>query len=75
MKRGTLNAEETLMLLFDFSLRALDDLETQDREGRLTDYQRGLKSIHVEYLEQIQKNWEKAIDVGLDFDIEDTFPV
>ena len=75
MNRGTLNAEETLRLLIDFGLRTLDDLEKQDREGNMTDYQRGLKSVHVEYLEQIQKNWEKASEAGLDFDIEDTFPV
>ena len=75
MNRGTLNAEETLKLLTDFALRALDDLDKQDRNDKLTDYQRGLKSLHVEYLEQIQKNWEKAFEAGLDFDIEDAFPV
>ena len=70
-----MNAEETLKLLIDFAFRALDDLEEQDHDGRLTEYQRGLKSLHVEYLEQIQKNWEKANEAGLDFDIEDAFPV
>ena len=65
------NAEETLKALTETiveNLRELNDLEENP-------FISGEKHAYVECLEIIQDIWEHARQNGLDFDIEDCFPL
>lgn len=65
------NAEETLKALTKTiveNLRELNDLEENP-------FISGEKHAYVECLEVIQEIWEHARQNGLDFDIEDSFPL
>ncbi len=74
--RKKLSAEDTLLLLMDEITTALEELqEEQDEAGGPKDkYVDGAKNAYVTCLEYL-KYWEKAEENGLDFDIEETFPV
>ena len=75
-KRGgpSMSAEEVLQFLIDEGLNSLEDLNQIELNGDLTPFQFGLRTATVAYMEIIQR-WEKAEENGLDFDIEDEFPV
>lgn len=65
------NAEETLKALTETiveNLRELNDLEENP-------FISGEKHAYVECLEIIQEIWEHARQNGLDFDIENRFPL
>ena len=65
------NAEETLKALTETiveNLRELNDLEENP-------FIVGEKHAYVECLEIIQDTWKQARQNGLDFDIEDCFPL
>lgn len=65
------NAEETLKALTETiveNLRELNDLEENP-------FISGEKHAYVECLEIIQDIWDQSRQNGLDFDIEDSFPL
>ena len=65
------NAEEILKALTETilaNLRELNDLEENS-------FISGEKHAYVECLEIIQDTWKQAWQNGLDFDIEDRFPL
>ncbi len=74
--RKKLSAEETLLLLMDEITTSLEELQAvQNEDGRPTNkYVDGAKNAYVTCLEYL-KYWEKAEEYGLDFDIEEIFPV
>ena len=69
------DARQTLLDLIDELKYILDDLQDREYKGRLDMYGEGLKAAYVQMLEFIQQRWEEADSVGLDFDIEDEYPV
>ena len=72
-----LSAEDTLLLIIDEVTTALEELQADQNEngGNPTNqYVDGAKSAFVSCLEYL-KYWEKAEEYGLDFDIEEIFPV
>ena len=74
---GKLSAEDTLLLLMDEITTALEELQAdQNKDGGnpTNKYVDGAKSAYVTCLEYL-KYWEKAEEYGLDFDIEEIFPV
>ena len=76
MYRGKLSAENTLLLLIDEITTALEELQADQNKdgGPINKYEDGAKNAYVTCLEYI-KYWEKAEENGLDFDIEEVFPV
>ncbi len=74
MNRGTLSERDTLLTLIDYILPVLDELEEMDLEGKLDARGYGQKMALVECLEIVQR-WKDAEKIGLDWDIEENFPV
>ena len=74
--QGKLSAEDTLLLLIDQITIALEELQgEQNATGGPKDmFVDGAKNAYVTCLEFV-KQWEKAEENGLDFDIEEIFPV
>ena len=69
------DARETLLDLIDEITLALEDLQQEERRGRLNMYGEGEKTAFVQMLEFIQQRWEESDEQGLDYDIEEVFPV
>ena len=69
------DARETLLDLIDEITLALEDLQQEERRGRLNMYGEGEKTAFVQMLEFIQQRWEESDAQGLDYDIEEIFPV
>ena len=69
-----LNAEETLVAMIDYITVCLEEIASLDEKDLASQFQRGQETALVECLELIQR-WEKASENGLDFNIEETFPV
>ena len=67
-------AKEVLLFLIDEGLETLEQLSEIEAKGLLTPFQFGLKTATVAYLEIIQ-HWEECLENGLDFNIEEVFPI
>lgn len=68
-----LSAENVLELLIHLLTDHIDDLKDYGNvEGEL--YQYGERVAYTECLECIQQ-WEKAAEYGIDFDIEEKYPL
>ncbi len=69
-----MDAERTLSVLID---RITDMLEETVEAGQSLpdDYHMGMRAALVACLEIVQDCWEKAKTRGLDWDIEENFPV
>ena len=63
-------AEEVLETLIDVIETGCDELNAP----RIKYFGLGVKSAYVECLEYIQE-WEKAKEYGLDYEIEDRYPI
>ena len=69
------DARETLLDLIDELTISLEDLQRREECGELDLYGVGIKTAQVQLLELIQQRWEESFEVGLDFDIEERFPI
>ncbi len=69
-----LSAREVLLLLIDEGLYTLDDLNEIEERGSLSEFQFGIRTSTVAFMEILQM-WEESDENGLDFDIEEAFPV
>ena len=69
------DARETLLDFIDEITVSLEELQDSEEAGELNLYGEGAKSVYVEVLEFIQQRWEESEEHGLDFDIEEKFPV
>lgn len=67
-------AEEILTMMMDCLISNLEECEEEEQKGKLSEFAYGSKTAYVEMLELIQR-WEKAEEYGLDWDIEENFPV
>lgn len=67
-----LTAEETIKHLIELVQLNLEELEAATEIDNL--FLHGEKVAYVECLEVLQK-WECAVDLGLDYDIEERFPI
>lgn len=67
-------AEEVLKIMIGFLLEYLDDLYEYNRFYQSHAFQYGQKVAYLDCLIMI-KMWEKAIENGLNFDLEKTYPV
>ena len=65
-------ARETLL---DEITSSLEELQNSEESGELDLYGEGAKAVYVELLEFIQQRWKESEEQGLDFDIEERFPV
>ena len=65
------NAEETLKALTETILATLMELNEMEEDPFIS----GEKHAYVECLEIIQDIWDQSRQNGLDFDIEDSFPL
>ena len=54
---------------------ALEKLQKSEEAGELALYGEGAKAAFVQLLEFIQQRWEEGYNQGLNFDIEERFPV
>ncbi len=70
-----LNSDEMFRYLIDNAFLALEELSAVEKERPLTQFEFGLKTVHVELLETLQNLWEGAEAAGLDWDVEERFPV
>ena len=68
-------ARETLLDLIDEIASSLEELQNSEESGELDLYGEGAKAVYVELLEFIQQRWKESEEQGLDFDIEERFPV
>ena len=68
-------ARETLLDLIDEITSSLEELQNIEESGELDLYGEGAKAVYVELLEFIQQRWKESEEQGLDFDIEERFPV
>ena len=68
-------ARETLLDLIDEITSSLEELQNSEEGGELDLYGEGAKAVYVELLEFIQQRWKESEEQGLDFDIEERFPV
>ena len=68
-------ARETLLDLIDEITSSLEELQNSEESGELDLYGEGAKAVYVELLEFIQQRWRESEEQGLDFDIEERFPV
>ena len=68
-------ARETLLDLIDEITSSLEELQNGEESGELDLYGEGAKAVYVELLEFIQQRWKESEEQGLDFDIEERFPV
>lgn len=77
MKRSmmTADARETLLDLIDEITIALEELQESELRGKLDAYGEGTKAAYVQVLEFIRERWEESEEIGLDFNIEEQFPV
>ena len=77
MKRSmmTADARETLLDLIDEITIALEELQESELRGKLDAYVEGPKAAYVQVLEFIRERWEESEEIGLDFNIEEQFPV
>ena len=77
MKRSMIpvNARQTLVDLIDEITASLEELQKSEEAGELDLYGEGAKAAFVQLLEFIQQRWEEGYDQGLNFDIEERFPV
>ena len=74
MKGRKLSATDVLSFLADECLYTLHELGEVEKKGLLTDRQFGMRMQAVACLEILQQ-WEHADELGLDFNIENSFPV
>ena len=68
-------AKETLLDLIDEITASLEELQKSEEAGELDLYGEGAKAAFVQLLEFIQQRWEEGYNQGLNFDIEERFPV
>lgn len=66
-------SEETLCFLIKQFIKNLDELYSEKPENK--QFVRGEKYAYVECLEYIQEFWEKSEVNGLDFDVEERYPL
>ncbi len=69
------SARETMLDLIDELTISLEELQQREEAGDLDAYCAGIKTAQVQLLEFIQQRWEDSFDEGLDFNIEERFPV
>ena len=74
MKASKLVADDVLKQMIDYITTSLEELEEEYPDGNIPERYLGMKTAYVECLELIQQ-WEKAEENGLDWDIEENFPV
>lgn len=72
-KVKTRGADQLLKVIADRLLAYLNDLK-DCRDAKLTPFECGEKLAYTECLEMLQF-YEKAKDIGLDFNIEERFPL
>ncbi len=70
-----LNAYEMIRYLIDNSLITLEEIADVEKKRDITQFEFGLRTAHVEILEIIESFWDSAKAEGLDWDIEERFPV
>ena len=77
MKRSmiTADAHMTMLDLIDEVTIALEELQENEIQGKLDLYGEGSKAAYVHILEFIRERWEESEENGLDFNIEEQFPV
>ena len=77
MKRSMIaaDAKETLLDLIDEVTIALEELQEDEVRGELNEYGEGPKAVYVQMLEFIRERWEESEEIGLDFNIEERFPI
>ena len=77
MKRSmiTADAHMTLLDLIHEVTIALEELQENEIQGKLDLYGEGSKAAYVHILEFIRERWEESEENGLDFNIEEQFPV
>ena len=77
MKRSMIaaDAKETLLDLLDEVTIALEELQEDEVRGELNEYGEGAKAVYVQMLEFIRERWEESEEIGLDFNIEERFPI
>ncbi len=77
MKRSMIatDAKETLLDLIDEVTIALEELQEDEVRGELNEYGEGAKAVYVQMLEFIRERWEESEEIGLDFNIEERFPI
>ena len=71
----SVGARETLLDLIDEITVSLEELQKCEESGELDLYGEGAKAAFVQILEFVQQRWDEGPDQGLDFDIEEHFPV
>lgn len=71
----SVGAKETLLDLIDEITVSLEELQKCEESGELDLYGEGAKAAFVQVLEFVQQRWDEGPDQGLDFDIEEHFPV
>lgn len=67
-------AEEILLRMMDCLILNLQECADAEQKGKLTEFAYGAKTAYVEMLEMIQY-WDKAEENGLNWNIEEYFPV
>ena len=77
MKRSMIaaDAKETLLDLIDEVTIALEELQEDEVRGELNEYGEGAKAVYVQMLAFIRERWEESEEIGLDFNIEERFPI
>ena len=77
MKRSMIaaDAKETLLDWIDEVTIALEELQEDEVRGELNEYGEGAKAVYVQMLEFIRERWEESEEIGLDFNIEERFPI
>ncbi len=73
VKEKKFTAEEVLTAMAGMLTEYLYELKEICADPRMR-FQRGAMTAFVECLEYIQR-WEKSEEVGLDFDVEEKFPI
>ncbi len=73
-KKQLLPAQDVLLHLMDFLMTVLEDILDAEKAGEDDATVQGAKGAYVTCLEFLTL-WEKAAEYGLDFDIEEVFPV
>ena len=72
---GKMNAEETLLYIIDYISGNLDELQEILKARVPNPFAHGQATALVECLEEIQRLWEDAEKEGLDYIIEEVYPV
>ena len=67
------SAEEILLEIYDNFSTGLDEIHEAFPNQPIPDFLRGTKNAYIEGLQTIQK-WERAKEIGLDWEIESEFP-